>query len=318
MKLILIGWSFLAASTAAAQGFPSAPVRIVIGVSAGGLSDVLARGMAQELSKTWKQPVIIENRTGASDVLATSHVIKSAPDGHTILQTAAGTVMANEFLRKSLPYDHDRDLTPVAGVVRTNSLLIAGEKAPIRSVKELVDLAKAKPDSLFYGSFGIASTQHLLALELNQVAGMSTKHVPYKGGSDVIRALLSKDIHFSFTAITPSLPFVKSGEIKALGYAGERRWPGLPDVPTLRELGYNMRTASWLLWLVPAATPKEVVEKIAADASRVLQAPAFRERFIYGAGLDDLHTGPASTAELLAETRKSYAARVVELDLKPR
>jgi tripartite-type tricarboxylate transporter receptor subunit TctC len=305
-------------ASVSAQTFPSAPVRIVIGVSAGGLSDVLARGMAQELSKTWKQPVIIENRTGASDVLATSLVVKSAPDGHTVLQTAAGTVMANEFLRKSLPYDHDKDLAPVAGVVRTNSLLIAGEKAPIRSVRELVDLAKAKPDSLFYGSFGIASTQHLLALELSQLAGISTKHVPYKGGSDVIRALLSKDIHYSFTAITPSLPFVKSGEIKALGYAGERRWPGLPDVPTLRELGYNVRTASWLVWFVPSATPKEVIGKIAADASRVLQAPAFRDRFIYGAGLDDLHTGPAATAELLAETRRSYAARVVELELKPR
>lgn len=299
-----------------AAAYPSAPVRILIGVSAGGLSDILARGLAQELGKIWRIAVIVENRTGASDILATGAVAKANPDGHTILQTATSTWMTNQFLRKSLPYDPDKDFVPVIGLVKTSSAIVVGQKNSISNLKDLIELARAKPGALFYGSFGVASSQHLDTLALNMAAGIRTEHVPYKGGADVIRALLARDLDFAFVGITPVLPMIKNGTIKALAYAGDQRAPVLPNVPTLVESGYHFDVGSWLAWFAPAGTPREIVDKIAADAARVLMTPDFRDKNVIGAGLDELHLAPGPTAALLAQTRKSFAARVAALDLK--
>ena len=209
MKTVLACVVALAATAAHAQSFPSKPVLIVIGVAAGGLSDTLARGVAGELTKVWGQAVIIENRPGASDVVAAETVAKSAPDGHTLYQTNASIHMINTLLRKNLPFDASRAFTPVVGLVRTSDVLIARPSLGVGNVQELVTLARSKPGALNYGSFGIGSAAHLDAEKVAQAAKISFVHVPYKGGAHVIKALLSNDVDFAFTGLTAALPMPK-------------------------------------------------------------------------------------------------------------
>ena len=290
-------------------------MRLVIGVAAGGLSDTLARGVAAELSKTWNQAVIIENRPGASDVVAAETVAKSAPDGHTLYQTNASIHMINTLLRKNLPFDASRAFTPVVGLVRTSDVLIARPSLGVGNVQELVALARSKPGALNYGSCGVGSAAHLDAEKFAQAARISFVHVPYKGGADVIKALLSSDVDFAFTGLTAALPLIRAGKIRALAWGADERSAAIKDVPTLREQGYDFETGGWLGFFAPAATPAAIVDRIAADTNRVLDLPHVREKLILGVGLEPMErTKPF--AEIVRDARDKYVALFKAIDLK--
>ena len=300
----------------AQPSFPVKPVRVIIGVPPGGLSDNLARAMGAELSKTWNQPVLVENRTGASDIIAADAVAKSAPDGHTIYQANGTLTMVNQLLRKNLPYDFDRDFMPVLGAVTTSDVLVVRNGLNVNSVAELVALARSKPGALNYASFGFGSAPHLDAEKLSVAAGLRMTHVPYKGGADVAKALVSGEVDLSFNGLLSVLGLIRGGQIKALAWGAPERSAVIPDVPTLKEAGYPFDTGSWIGWMVPAATPRATAEKISSDASRVLANPAFREKYVTAVGLEPLNLpiGPFTT--LVKETRESYVNLFSKVQIK--
>jgi tripartite-type tricarboxylate transporter receptor subunit TctC len=304
------------AGAATAQAFPAKPVRIVIGVSAGGLSDTLARGLAGELTKLWGQNVIVENRPGASDVVAAEAVARSAPDGYTLYMTNANVTMVNQFLRKNLPFDPARDFVPVIGLVRTSDVLLVRPQLPVNSVRELAALARSKPGSLNYGTFGMGSAAHLDAEKFSVAAGVQMVHVPYKGGADVMQALLAGQVDLAFTGLTAAIPLIRAGKLKALAWGADQRSAAIPDVPTLREAGYDFETGGWLGVLAPTGTPAAIVEKISADAGRVGDMPAFRDKFVLAVGLEPMNMQARQFAEHLKESREKYAELFKKIDLK--
>ena len=299
-----------------AQSYPVKPVRIVIPVPPGGVQDALTRAIAAELGKLWGQGVVVENRPGASGIIAAEAVARSAPDGYSVLQTDAITFMTNQFLRRNLPYDPAKDFAPVIGLVQTSDVLVARLQLPARTVAELVALARAKPGALNYGSFGQGSAAHLDAEKLSLAAGVSMTHVPYKGGGDIPKALLAGEIDFAFTGLTSVLPLIRDGRIRALAFGGPRRSPALPDVPTLQEQGYSFDTGGWFGWFVPSATPRAIVDRIAADTGRVLGNAAFRDKYILGVGLEPLNVPASQFADLVKETHGKYAALFKTVHIK--
>jgi tripartite-type tricarboxylate transporter receptor subunit TctC len=306
------GWSM----SFAQAPFPTRAVRIIMPFPAGGLSDSLTRALAQELSKTWGQPVVVENRPGGAGVVATSLVAKSAPDGHSILMTNSALYLTTPVLLPTPPYDPLKDLVPAVSLARTSDVLLASLKSPIKSVQDLVEIARAKPDTLNYGSFGPGSATHLDMESLASVAGIKLVHIPYKGGVDVINALLAGEIDVGFTGLTPAIPLVEDGRLRAIGYNGPQRSPVLPNVPTLAESGLNgVLQGSWFALLVAPGTPDAVSGKIAADARQVLTRPAFVARFITGVGLEPLNLPAAEITKLMAVDLDSYAKLVRALDL---
>ena len=278
--------------------------------------DVLARSVTQDLAKVWNQPVIVENRAGASDVIATEAVVRSAPDGYTIYMANSVTWLTNQYLRRNLPFDPVKDLTPVIGIAQSSDVLIAGNALAASTVKDLVALARARPGVLNYGSFGIGTATHLDAIALESAAGIQATHVPYKGGADVIAAVLGGQVDFAFTGLNAVIPLVKQGKIKALAYGGRQRYPALPQVPTLRESGYGVETGGWFAWFVPSATPRAIVERIATATSSVLSVPAFRDKYLIAAGMEEMNLQGAALAERVKESQESFASRVKGLDIK--
>jgi tripartite-type tricarboxylate transporter receptor subunit TctC len=292
-------------------------VKLVIPVPPGGVQDLLARGIGQELSALWGQSVITENRPGAGGVSAADAVAKAAPDGYMIFMADEVPLTITPLLMSRLPYDPLNDFTPVVALVQSSHVLVVATGAPYGSVKELLAAARSRPGALNYGTFGAGSTGHLNTEELAALAGIKVTHVPYKGGADVLRALVAGDIQFAITGLTPAQPLLKQGRLKAIAYTGARRLVSLPDVPTMAEAGVpGFQTRSWFGWMVPAGTPRPVVERIAADAGRVIATNEFRDKYLAPAGVEVLNLGPDQFPSLLAETRAKYQAQVRRLDFK--
>lgn len=315
IALVLLCGSLHAQGTAAS--FPARAVRIVVPVPAGGLQDSLARALAYELSSVWGQAVIVDNRPGASGVIGAEFAAKSAPDGHTVFMTDSVTLMTNQFLRRGLPYDPANAFAPVIGIARGSDVLIVNAESPRRSVQELIAAARARPGGLNYGSFGVGSAAHLDTEAFSEAAGIKATHIPYKGGPEIIKAILGGQLDFAFTGVTAALPLIRAGRLRALGFADRQRSPAMPEVPTLVEAGLPyFETGGWFGWLAPAATPQAVIERIAADAGRVIARQEFADRHIRGVALEVLNLQPAAFGELLRETREHFSRRFEALNLK--
>lgn len=300
-----------------AEGFPSKPVRLVVPVPAGGLQDTLARAVAQGVARIWGQAIVVENRAGASGIIAAEFVAKSAPDGYTLMMTDNVSLMTNQFLRSNLPYDLARDFAPIIALTQTSNILVARPEFPARTVQELVALARTKPAELTYGSFGLGSSPHVDTEAFSALAGIKLTHVPYKGGVAILQGLMSGQLSFSLMGMTAAIPLIKQDRIRALAYGGLRRSPVFPDVPTLSESGFKgFESSAWFGWLAPSATPVAIIDRIAADAGRVISTPEFRDKYALAAGHEVLNLPPAATADLLAADREKYAARLKALNFK--
>ena len=307
----------LSAGIANAQGYPNKPVRIIVPFPAGGLTDVFTRGLAQELTKLWGQQVIVENRPGANTIIAAEATAKSAPDGYTMLMANDPTLSSNQYLYTKLPYDPVRDLAPVVNLIAVPSVLVANPSVPANTLQELIALAKQKPGEVTYGTFGPGSKTHIDTEGFSALTGIKLNHVPYKGIADVVPALISGQIQIALSGVSPVLPHLRSGKLKAIAMADSRRSPVLPDVPTFAEGGVpGFESRSGFGLAVPAGTPRPVIDRIAADVGRVVLMAEFRERFITGVGLEPMLLMTDQFADFLKADRATYAARVKNISVK--
>lgn len=315
MAALMLG-ALGAVQAAPGAAFPVKMVRIVVPFTAGGLADVLARGLAKELSVRWSQPVIIENRPGANTIIAAEYVARSQPDGYTLLMANDPTVSSNQFLYRKLPYDPVKGFTPVAGVAQTREILLVSNDFPASSLGDLVAQAKARPGHVTYGSYGQGSKAHLDAAAFSGLAGIELNHVPYKGVADVMTALAGGQINMAMVGVPPSIPMVKGGKVRLLAVAAPQRIAAFPDTPTFAELGFaQMVSQSWFGLIAPAGTPPAVVADIAAAVRQVAGEPAFQERFITSVGLEPLDIGPDAFARFLERDRQEYEHVIRSLNI---
>lgn len=258
---------------ARAQSYPERRITFVVPYAAGGATDVSARLLAQKLQDSWKQVVTIENKPGGGGVIGNDYVAKAAPDGYTVLVAITQIIQAPSLMSK-LPYDVFKDLAPVTQVAISPIVLVVPSEQPIRSVKELIDLAKASPGKHPYGTFGAATTSHLYGELLKKTAGIDMTHVPYRGASPLLNDLLGNQVTAAFIDFTTGGPQLEAGKIRALAVGGEARKPKLPDVKTMGELGHpGFEAEGWVGIFVPAATPRDIVEKLSAELGRIIKSP---------------------------------------------
>ena len=309
-------FAMLVALDAGAQAYPSKPVKMVVGFSPGGGTDILARIVAQKLSETWGQSVVVDNRPGASATIGASVVAKAAPDGYTL---SMGQLTPNAIapaLMADLPYNATRDFIPIVLVGTSPNILVINPSLPAKSVAELVALAKSKPGRLSYASSGAGSLQHLAAELFKSRAGVDIIHVPFKGSGQAVIDLISGTVDMNFDSIPAVIQHVKSGKLRAIAVTAAKRASGLPEIPTIAESGYpDYDLTTWWGLFAPAGTPPEIVAKIHRDTLAVLQNAEVRERF---AGLS-VDPGGGSSREFSDYVQREiakYEGLVKQLNIK--
>lgn len=292
-------------SAAAQSAYPSRPVRLVAPFAPGGVVDTVSRVVAQKLSESLGQPVIVDNKPGAGGNIGAEFVSKSAPDGYTLLMGSIGTHAINVSLYPNLPYDAVRDFLPVSLATTNTNLVVVNPSFPVASIAELIAYAKANPGKLNYGTAGAGSSQHLAGELFKTMAGIDLVHVPYKGAGPAIIDLLAGQIPLMFVDTSTSLPHVRAGRLRALAVTSAKRDPQLPNVPTVAESGLpGFEVNAWFGVFVPAGTPREIVNRLNADIVRGLAAPEVRERLL-ALGVEPV----TSTPEQFAAFVKSEIAK---------
>ena len=266
--------ALFAGASAYAQQYPSRPVTIVVPFAAGGGSDLLARLVAQKLEERLGKPFIIENRPGAATTLAAMQVVRAAPDGYTLMQATSSTMAINVSMSKKLAYEPLKDLVPVALLSSSPFFLVVNKDLPLQSVADLISLAKAKPNSMNYGSGGPGSMHHLSTELLQSLAGIQMTHVPYKATPPAMNDLLAGNIQVLFGDTTSTLPFIKQGSVRALAVTTAKRSPAAPDVPAVAETVPGFESASWQMLVAPGATPPEVIALLNREVHAIFSNPA--------------------------------------------
>jgi tripartite-type tricarboxylate transporter receptor subunit TctC len=308
----LVGTAPIAASQT--QPWPSKPIRFLISFAPGGFTDSLARAMGERLSAVLGQSVIPENRPGAGGVLAAEATAKSAPDGHTLLMVSSGLAI-NATLQPKLPYDTLRDLQPVALMAELPNLLIVHPSLPVKTVKDLIALARKQPGKLSYASAGIGSSQHLSGELFKSMAGVDIAHVPYKGGAPATVDLLGGHVDMTFGSTSP-LAMVRAGRLRLIAVTSAQRNAGLPDVPTIGETIPGYAAGVWYAVMAPGGTPREIVNRVAAEMRKVTDDPAEKAKFIEQTaelrwmGPDELAAFIRSEIKRWGEVVKRSGARV--------
>ena len=312
--LSLFLFSFIFA--VAAQGYPSRPVRVLVGFTPGGGTDINARLLAPKLSEYLGQPFVVENRPGAATALASEMVAKAPPDGYTLLFTTSALAI-NASLRKNLNYDALRDLAPVSVLCESPNLLVAGPGLEAKNVAELLAAARARPGALNYSSAGSGTTQHLAGELFKLRTHTEIVHVPYKGTDPSLTAVISGQVQFSFANIPAIRGHIRSGRLRALAVAGSRRSELMPEVPTMKEAGVEgVEVPVWYALLAPAGTPREIVSALSAATARATKDPEFRKR-LQDEGTDPIGSSPEAFEKMLREEIAKYAEVVKLSGAKP-
>jgi len=294
----------LAPPAAFAQPFPSKPIRMVVPFSAGSATDILARTVAQKMSENYGQQVIVDNRPGAGGTLAAPIVINANPDGHTLMMVSAGHA-ANATLYRKLSYDTTRDFAGISLVASTPNLLAVGASLGVKSVKELIALAKAKPGQLNFSSAGIGSGTHLNGEQFKLVAGLNVTHIPFRGAPEALADVVAGRVDFLFTPIVVALPFIKDGRAIPLAVSTATRTPLLPNVPTLAEAALpGFEFDMWFGLLAGAKTPKPLRDQLSKEVARVMQLPEVKERIGSLGGIPRTNSPEEFDAFIRAEVAK--------------
>jgi len=285
------------ASPAPGQGYPAKPTRFVITYPAGGGSDYTVRPIAQKLSERWGQPVVVESRPGGSAMIGTEFVVKSPADGYTLLLSASSEVSMNVVLFRKMPYDPLRDLQPITLVGTAPPILLAHPSLPVKSVKELVALARARPGALSYASIGAGTPQHFAGELMKTTFKIDMVHVPYKGAAPALIDLVGGHVPIGLTAPTVAIPHVKAGRLRGLAVTSAQRSGAMPDVPTVAEAGApGFDIVQWYAIWVAAKTPKDITEKLHGELVRIIHSPDYRQRQLE-AGTDIVGSTPEALAE---------------------
>jgi tripartite-type tricarboxylate transporter receptor subunit TctC len=306
----LIALLGLLPGAACAQAYPAKTIRFLVSFPPGGTSDILARIIGQKLAESWGVQVVIDNRPGAGGNIGAELAAKAPPDGHTLLMGTTSHAIGASLYR-NLPYDILRDLAPVAKAVNYANMLVVHPSVPARSVRELIAIARTRPGQLVYGTPGNGTPPHLTGEMFKSMTGTSIVHIPYKGGAPAIADLLGGHTGMMFDNVPPLHPHVKSGKLRALGVTSLRRVAALPEVPTLDESGVKgFESVAWNGVFVPAGTPREIIARLAAEVTRILQQPDIRERLASQGAEPDPTAPDAFAAHLRAEVTKW--ARVIK------
>jgi tripartite-type tricarboxylate transporter receptor subunit TctC len=262
-----------------AQDYPVKPIRLLVGFTPGGGTDLMARLISPKLSEALGQPVVVENRPGAGTNIAIEIVAKAAPDGYTLLM-GTPPVLINKFLYKKLPFDALRDLAGVSLFSFSPNVQVANSSVPAKNVKELIALARAKPGGLTFSSSGNGTTQHLSGEMFNMRAKVKTMHVPYRGTSPSLSALLSGEVDLSYCGVPVIMPHIQSGRLRALATTGPKRTELMPDLPTLKESGVDMEMFVWYGVMAPSATPRAIIDRLAGTLIKITHAPEMKKRLM--------------------------------------
>ena len=309
--------ALLCAPAGFAQTFPVKPVRMVVPFAAGGGTDIIGRLIAQKVTEAWGQQMIVENRAGGGSVIGTEVVGRSAADGYTLL-LGAPPFATNAALLPKLPYDSFQDFTPVILVATAPLIVVVHPSLPVRSIKELVAVAKARPGQLSYGTSGNGGPQHLAGELLKSMSGIDILHVPYKGGAPAVVDLVGGQVQLGFASMLTALPFVKPGRLRAIAVTGARRSAILPDLPAVAEAGFpGYETTTWYGILARGGTPPAVIATLNADIARALSLPEVRDR-LTSEGAEVVAGTPAAFAAFIqaeiARVRKLSKTTVIKLD----
>jgi len=263
-----------------AQGsYPSRAVTIVVPLSAGGVTDVVARYVAQKLSEAWKAPVVVENKLGAGGGVGAEYVAKAAPDGYTLIMGTVSSHAINASVYPNLRYDNLRDFEPISLVASGPNMLVVHPSVPVKTVAELVQYLKSHPDKLSYGSTGVGTSTHVLAELFKMTTGTSMLHVPYKGSSQMMADLIAGQVQLAFDNMPTALAQARAGKVRALGISSAERWPDTPDIPTIAETLPGFVATSWQGLFAPKGTPADVLRHLSAQVQRILQEPDTVRRF---------------------------------------
>lgn len=316
LRNCLLALALGVAGQATGQGYPAKPVRLLVPYPAGGSGDIVARAVAQKMSESFGQQVIVDNRPGANGNIGTEQVAKSTADGYTLLLATDIQFAISPNTTPKLPYDPEKDFDPVSLVAFVELILAAHPSLAANNVRELVALAKTQPGKINYASTGPGSTHHLSIELLKSLGGFDVTHVPYKGSSQALPDLIAGQVQLMQLGVPQTLPHLRAGRLKALGVGAAKRLAVLPDVPTVAEQGFPGYEAnnSWNLF-APAGTPKAVIAKLHAEIARVVALPDVRERFT-ATGLEPVGSTPEQLAARMRDDRAKWARVIREAGIK--
>ncbi|KAI3591848.1 BUG/TctC family periplasmic protein [Cupriavidus sp. U2] len=297
----LASWPVRADST-----YPGRPLRLVVPYPAGGGADTIARLIGQQLAQAWKQPVVVDNKPGASGILGNDIVAKAAPDGYTLLLAITAMIQSPSLYRK-MPYNVERDFLPVSLVARSSDLFVVPSRVPARTLAEFIALAKASPGKLSYGSYGNGTSSHLHGEQFKIQAGIDIIHIPYKGAAPLVSDILGGQVDAAFVDVTSANSYLAGGKFRVLGITGTQRHAALPAVPTFSEAGLRgFEPNGWFGIFLPAGTPRPIADRLAADIGRIVKQPEVSQR-LAAMGLQPVASSPAELAAVVSNDTPKWA-----------
>ena len=305
-----------AAAAHAQQPFPTRPVRLIVPFTPGAINDLIARLLAAKLAEEWRQQVVVDNRPGAGTVIGTDLVAKAVADGHTLLLVSAAFAI-NPTLYAKLPYDPVRDFAPISLIGAAPFVMVVTPSLPVRSVKELVAVARSRPGQLAYASTGTGATAHLIGEMLKTAAGVDLVHIPYKGFAPALTDVMAGQVQVTYGTYSTLAPHIQAGRVRALAVTGAQRSPVTPALPTIAEAGYpNFNATAWWGVVAPARVPVAVVQALHTALVGNVRQPQMRERLAHE-GVDVAGTGPGQFAEFIREEIQRWGAAVRQSGAKP-
>ena len=319
--LRIVAWALLttfAASASPQVTYPNRQITIVVGFTAGGSTDIVARLIAEEMRRSWGQPVVVDNKPGAGGNIGAALVAKAKPDGYTLLMGSVGPLAINASLYPAMPYDNLKDFTPISLVVHVPNMLVVNPVAmPVHSFSEFVALLRANPDKYFFASTGTGTSSHLSGELLKTMAGIQATHVPYKGAVALNDLLSGEQVHFMFATIPSVIEFVRAGRLRALAVTSSKRSAAVPDIPTVAESGYpDFEASSWFGMVGPPDLPAEIVAKLQGEIVRALAIPEIRSKLVQ-LGADPVASAPGEFAAYLRAETTKWAKVVKASGAKP-
>lgn len=300
----------------AQANYPERPIRMIVAFPPGGPSDIVARLMAEKLTEALGKPAVVENVSGASGNIGTERVAKSVPDGHTLLISAPGPLVVNPSLYQKVPFDPIRDFAPISQLCFTPNVLVVNNDVPVKSVQELIALARKSPGQLSFASGGAGTSNHLAAELFKLMAGINLQHVPYRGVSVSVPDIIGGRIPVAFLSLPTALPLARDGKLRALAVGTATRWGAAPEIPTMEEQGVKgFRSTVWHSFLAPAGTPPAIVERLHRETVRILALPEVRKIFD-DQGLAVIGSTPAEFAAVIKDEGRQWAKVIKESGLK--
>lgn len=316
IRIVLLLALGIFAQSVASQSYPSKPIRAILPLSPGGLGDVVLRATAAELTKTLGTGVVVENRAGANTIIGAEQCAKAPPDGYTICLLAVDTLTLNPFLYRKLPYDADKDFAPITNLFFLTEGFMVNPALPVKSVKEVIALARSKPGTLNYGS--PANLVVIFMESFNKETGSDVKMIPYKGGGDAVNALVSGEVQVGFFGIGNLIGQLKAGKVRLLAVDSPARSPLFPDAPTLAEAGYHgNRLRAWFGFLSAANTPAPIVSRLNSEIARVVKEPEFMRKYFAELGLEAILDSPEQFRQYMREDRGRAEKLIKQAGIPP-